>query len=291
MNKEISHRIPYWIKSKVLSCQQNTRRILKSYKVNTVCEHARCPNIGECYSKSAATFMILGTKCTRNCGFCSIDYSPPDPIDPEEPYRVALAARELGLKYIIITSVTRDDLPDGGAGHFAHTVDAIKKIINKAKVEVLIPDFKGSKDAIDTVIDSKPDVFGHNVETIPRLYNLIRPGADYIRSLNILRYAKEISTDIIIKSGLMLGLGETIKEVMEVLKELNEVGCDFITIGQYLRPTKKNLQVVEYIHPEVFEKIRLAANDIGFKYVASSPLVRSSYNAEDIFTTFNTQNA
>ncbi|MGB9716590.1 MAG: lipoyl synthase [Thermodesulfovibrionales bacterium] len=284
-------RIPDWIRTKGLSCQHNTRHILKNYRVNTVCENARCPNIGECYSRSAATFMILGTKCTRNCGFCSVESSPPEPLDPEEPYRVAFAARELGLKYIVITSVTRDDLPDGGARHFAHTVYAVKKIINKAKVEVLTPDFKGNKDSIAIVIESEPDVFGHNVETIPRLYNQVRKGADYIRSLNVLRYARRISPDINIKSGLMLGLGETIKEVIEVLKELNEAGCDFITIGQYLRPTKKNLPVVEYIHPEIFEKLRVIAIDIGFKYVASSPLVRSSFNAEEMFISLNNQNA
>lgn len=287
MNREIVMRIPEWIKTKGLSCQHNTRHILKNYRVNTVCESARCPNIGECYSRSAATFMIMGTKCTRNCGFCSVESSLPEPLDSEEPYRVALAAKEMGLKYVVITSVTRDDLSDGGAGHFAHTVYEVKKIINNAKVEVLTPDFKGNKDAIAIVIDSKPDVFGHNVETIPRLYKIVRPGADYIRSLKVLRYARDISRSINIKSGLMLGLGETIKEVIEVLKELNDAGCDFVTIGQYLRPTKKNLPVVEYIHPEIFETIRVIAIDIGFKYVASSPLVRSSYNAEEMFISLN----
>lgn len=284
-------RIPEWIRTKALSCQHNTRHILRNYKVNTVCENARCPNIGECYSRSAATFMILGTKCTRNCGFCSVESSKPEPLDSEEPYRVALAARELGLKYIIITSVTRDDLSDGGAGHFAHTVYAIKNIISKAKVEVLTPDFKGIKDAVALVMESKPDVFAHNVETVPRLYRQVRQGADYIRSLNVLRYARKISPDTHIKSGLMLGLGETIKEVIDVLKELNEVGCDFITIGQYLRPTKKNLPVVEYIHPEIFETLRVIAIDMGFKYVASFPLARSSYNANEMLISLNNQNA
>lgn len=283
-------RIPDWIRTKGLSYQHNTRRILKNYRVNTVCENARCPNIGECYYRFTATFMILGTKCTRNCSFCSVESSLPEPLDPEEPYRVALAAKEMGLKYVVITSVTRDDLPDSGAEQFAHTVYAVKHI-NKAKVEVLTPDFKGNRDAIAIVINSKPDVFGHNVETIPRLYNLVRPGADYNRSINILRYVKEISPHTNIKSGLMLGLGETLKEVIDVLKELNEAGCDFVTIGQYLRPSKKNLPVAEYIHPDVFERLRLIAMEMGFKYVASSPLVRSSLNAEEIFLAVNKQNA
>ncbi len=284
-------RIPNWIKTKGLSYQHNTKHILKNYKVNTVCENARCPNIGECYSRSTATFMILGTKCTRNCGFCSVESSHPEHLDSEEPYRVALAAKEMGLKYVVITSVTRDDLPDGGAEHFAHTVYAVKQTINKVKVEVLTPDFKGNRDSIAMVMDSEPDVFGHNVETIPRLYNLVRPGADYVRSINILRYVKEISPHTNIKSGLMLGLGETLREVIDVLKELYEAGCDFVTIGQYLRPSKKNIPVVEYLHPEVFEKIRLIAIEMGFKYVASSPLVRSSLNAEEMFLAVNKQNA
>ncbi|NWF51841.1 MAG: lipoyl synthase [Nitrospirae bacterium] len=284
-------RLPDWIKTRGLSCQHNTKQILKKFKVNTVCENARCPNIGMCYSKPTATFMILGAKCTRNCSFCSVESSFPEPIDSDEPIRVALAAKEMGLKYIIITSVTRDDLLDGGSQHFANTVTAVKSIINNAKVEVLTPDFKGDISAIDTVMNSKPDVFGHNVETIPRLYPIVRPRADYNRSLNVLRYAKEISTDTNIKSGIMLGLGETFKEIIEVLKELKEVGCDFITIGQYLRPTKTNLPVVEYINPNIFEEIRIIAIEMGFKYVASAPLVRSSMNAEEMCMLGNKQNA
>jgi lipoic acid synthetase len=291
MKGDYALRLPDWIKTKGLSCQHNTKHILKNYRVNTVCENARCPNIGECYSKPTATFMILGSKCTRNCGFCSVESSFPEPVDSEEPIRIALAAKEMGLKYIIITSVTRDDLLDGGSQHFAETVSTIKKIINNAKVEVLVPDFKGDINAIDIVMDSKPDVFGHNVETVPRLYPIVRPRADYNRSLNVLRYAKEISTDTNIKSGIMLGLGETFNEIIEVLKELKGVGCDFITIGQYLRPSKNNLPVIEYISPNVFEEIRIIALEMGFKYVASAPLVRSSMNAEEMFILGNRQNA
>lgn len=291
MNGEFTLRLPEWIKTKGFSGIHDVKHILRSYRVSTVCEEARCPNIGECYPRPAATFMILGSKCTRNCGFCSVESSRPEPPDPGEPERVALAAKELGLKYVVITSVTRDDLPDGGAGDFAQTVYAVKRHIKEAKVEVLTPDFKGDVNAINTVMDSRPDVYGHNVETVPRLYHVVRPQADYIRSLSILGYAKKISPDTNTKSGLMLGLGETLKEVIDVLRDLNDAGCDFVTIGQYLRPSKKNLSVVEYIKPDMFERLRLIAIDMGFKYVASSPLVRSSMNAEEMYGATRVKNA
>lgn len=284
-------RLPEWIKTKSFSGIHNTKLALRSYRVYTVCEEARCPNIGECFSRRAITFMILGSKCTRNCGFCSVESSCPELPDPEEPERVALAAKEIGLKYVVITSVTRDDLLDGGAGHFAQTVYAVKRHIKEAKIEVLTPDFRGNTSAIIKVIGSRPDVFGHNVETVPRLYSAVRPKADYIRSLGILKYVKKISPDTNTKSGVMLGLGETLNEVIDVLTELNNAGCDFVTIGQYLRPSKKNLPVVEYIKPDMFEKLRLIAIDIGFKYVASSPLVRSSMNAEEMYGVVREQNA
>ena len=290
MNGEFALRLPEWIKTKGFSGIHDIKQILRSYRVSTVCEEARCPNIGECYSRPAAAFMILGSKCTRNCGFCSVESSWPELLDPEEPERVALAAKEMGLKYVVITSVTRDDLPDGGAGHFAQTVYAVRRHIKDAKVEVLTPDFKGDLGAIIAVMDSKPDVYGHNVETVPRLYHVVRPQADYIRSLSVLRYAKKISSGTNTKSGLMLGIGETLKEVIDVLRELNDAGCDFVTIGQYLRPSKKNLPVVEYIKPDMFEKLRLIAIDMGFKYVASSPLVRSSMNAEEMYGAVGKQN-
>lgn len=207
----------------------------------------------------------------------------PEPLDLAEPERVAQAAKEMRLKYVVITSVTRDDLPDGGAGHFARTVDAVRRYLQNAQVEVLTPDFNGGIGALVTVLKSRPDVFGHNVETVPRLYPIVRPRADYNRSLHILKYAKKIAPDIYTKSGLMLGLGETFDEVTDVLKVLCDTGCDFVTLGQYLRPSRKNLPVVEYIRPEVFERLRNRALNMGFKYVASSPLMRSSMNAEEIY--------
>lgn len=280
-------RLPEWIRTKGFEGIHDTKRILRSHKVSTVCEEARCPNIGECYSRPTATFMILGSKCTRNCGFCFVETSRPEPLDPEESERVAMAAKEMGLKYIVITSVTRDDLPDGGAGHFARTVYAVRRYLRDAKVEVLTPDFKGDMSALITVLSSRPDVYGHNMETVPRLYTAVRPRADYIRSLYILKRAKKIAPDIKTKSGLMLGLGETLDEVTDVLKDLCDAGCDFVTLGQYLRPSRRNLPVVEYIRPEIFERLRNRALDMGFKYVASAPLVRSSMNAEEMYNNKN----
>jgi lipoic acid synthetase len=282
-------RLPEWIRTKGFEGVHDTKRILRSYKVSTVCEEARCPNIGECYSRPTATFMILGSKCTRNCGFCSVESSRPESLDNTEPERVAQAAQEMKLKYVVITSVTRDDLPDGGAGHFARTVDAVRKHLHDAKIEVLTSDFNGDMGALMTILSSRPDVFGHNVETVPRLYSVVRPRADYNRSLDIVQYAKKIAPDIYTKSGLMLGLGETFDEVTDVLKDLCDAGCDFITLGQYLRPSRKNLPVVEYIRPDVFERLRNRALNMGFKYVASSPLVRSSMNAEEMFKKVNSE--
>jgi lipoic acid synthetase len=273
-------RLPEWIKTKSSTGIHDTKRILRTYRLSTVCEEARCPNIGECYSMPTATFMILGSKCTRNCGFCSVESSAAEPLDHEEPERVALAAKEMGLRYVVITSVTRDDFPDGGAEHFAETVRAVRKYLPHTKVEVLTPDFKGSVDSLRTVAQSGPDVFGHNVETVARLYPSVRPQADYLRSLDVLKQAKSIAPEIHTKSGLMLGLGETFDEVIEVLEDFRGVDCDFVTIGQYLRPSKMNLPVVEYVRPETFEKLRLIALSMGFAYAASSPLVRSSLHAE-----------
>ena len=276
-------RLPEWIKVKNLEGLHNTKQILRSYGVSTVCEDARCPNVHECFSRPTATFMILGSKCTRNCGFCSVESSIPEPVNPEEPRSVAMAAKEMGLRYVVVTSVTRDDLCDGGAGHFAKTIYAIRKYLPAARVEVLTPDFKGNLNDLNTVLYSSPDVYAHNVETVPRLYPVVRPLANYRRSLNILEYAKKITPEINIKSGLMLGLGETIDEVVDVLRDLCSAGCEFVTIGQYLRPSRLNLPVVEYIRPEIFERLRLEAMDMGFKYVASAPLVRSSKNAEEMY--------
>jgi len=280
-------RLPEWIRIKGFDAIHDTKRLLRNYKITTVCEEARCPNIGKCYSKPTATFMILGSKCTRNCGFCSVESSRPEPPDPEEPERVAQAAKEMGLRHVIVTSVTRDDLPDGGAGHFASTVHAIRNKLSDAKIEVLTPDFKGNMDALIVVLSSRPDILGHNVETVPRLYPTVRSKAEYNRSLHILKYVKEIMPDIHTKSGLMLGLGETFDETTDVLKDLRKTGCDSVTMGQYLRPSRKNLPVVEYVRPEIFWRLRNKAVQIGFKYVASSPLVRSSLDAEEMFTGVN----
>jgi lipoic acid synthetase len=282
MNKG-SLRLPEWIRAKNHGGLHDTKQVLRSYGLATVCEEARCPNIGECFSRPTATFMILGSKCTRNCGFCSVESSIPEPLDPEEPERVAMAAKEMGLRYVVITSVTRDDLYDGGAEHFAKTVYAVKKYLPDTRVEVLTPDFKGNLNALNRVLHSRPDVYNHNVETVPRLYPVVRPGADYRRSLNILKYAKKIAPQINIKSGIMLGLGETLDEVIDVLRDLRNAGCELVTIGQYLRPSRLNLPVVEYIRPGVFERLRLKALNMGFKYVASAPLVRSSMNAEEMY--------
>ncbi len=276
-------RLPEWIKVKSPIGVHNTKQILRNHRLSTVCEEARCPNIGECFSKPTATFMILGSACTRNCGFCSVESSAPESLDEMEPERVALAAKDMRLKYVVVTSVTRDDLPDGGAKHFAETVKAVKKHLPKTTVEVLTPDFKGDYNSLKTVLDSAPDVYNHNVETVPRLYPYVRPQANYERSLNVLRNAKKIALDINAKSGLMVGLGETFNEVVSVLKDLRDAGCDTVTIGQYLRPSKQNLPVKEYVRPEIFNEYKETAVKIGFKYVASSPLVRSSMNAEEMF--------
>jgi len=227
--------------------------------------------------------MILGSACTRNCGFCSVRSSPPEPVNDDEPGNVALAAMEMGLKYVVITSVTRDDLPDGGADHFAGTIKAVRKMIPQARVEVLTPDFQGDKDALETVLKAGPDVFNHNVETIERLYPGVRPFADYRRSLELIRTAKSKAPEIYTKSGFMLGLGETYHEAVSLLRDLRRSDCDFVTIGQYLRPTRNNLPVVEYVLPEVFEKLRVEALDMGFLSAVSGPLVRSSMNAEDMY--------
>ena len=280
-------RLPEWIRVKSSYGIHDTKRLLRSHKITTVCEEARCPNIAKCYSKPTATFMILGSKCTRNCGFCSVESSRPEPLDIEEPERVAQAAKEMGLKHVIVTSVTRDDLPDGGAGHFASTVHAIRNKLSNAKIEVLTPDFKGNQGALMVVLSSRPNILGHNVETVPRLYPAVRSQADYTRSLHILKYVKKIMPDMHTKSGLMLGLGETFAEVTDVLEDLKETGCDSVTIGQYLRPSKKNLPVSDYIRPEIFERLRKSALEMGFMHVASSPLVRSSLDAGEMFTGVN----
>jgi lipoic acid synthetase len=276
-------RLPEWIRSGRRAEVHGTKHLLRRHGISTVCEEARCPNRVVCFTRPTAAFMILGSNCTRNCGFCSVNPGRPDPVDAAEPGKVAAAAAEMGLTYVVITSVTRDDLPDGGSGHFAETVRAVRRRLPDSRIEVLTPDFRGDTAALKTVLDSGPDVYNHNIETIGRLYATVRPGADYRRSLSVLEQAKKIRPAVKTKSGLMLGLGETLSEVRLLFRDLRGAGCDFVTIGQYLRPTRKNLPVVEYVRPEIFEDLRITALGMGFIHAASAPLVRSSMNAEEMY--------
>ena len=255
------------------------KAILKKMHLNTVCVEANCPNRMECFSSRTATFMILGSVCTRNCRFCNVTPGTPEMVDAGEPERLARAAAELGLRHVVVTSVTRDDLPDGGAGHFAAVIQELRRYVPGATVEVLIPDFKGDPAALQTVLDAAPEIINHNVETVPRLYRDVRPQADYRQSIELLRRVTESGTRAAAKTGLMVGLGETRDEVLSLFDDLREAGCDFLTIGQYLAPSKEHFPVVEYILPEVFDYYRLEAESRGFRFVASAPFVRSSYRA------------
>ena len=275
-------RHPEWIKVKSTGTHE-TRKVLRYHGVSTVCEEAMCPNQGVCFSHGTATFLILGDRCTRNCSFCAVESSEPLPPDLHEPGKVANAAHELGLKFVVITSVSRDDLPDGGAGQFAQTIKAVRNKIYAIRIEVLTPDFKGDTEALTTVLDAGPDVFNHNVETVPRLYSTVRPMADYGMSINIIKTAKQLYPDMKTKSGIMLGLGERGPEVLRVMDDLRSADCDFLTIGQYLRPRRVNTPVVDYIRPEVFEEYRVKGIEMGFRAVASSPLTRSSMEASAMF--------
>ena len=274
---------PDWLRIRVQGDHKlsETEDILKRLSLNTVCEEANCPNRMECFNKKTATFMILGRMCTRNCTFCNVEKNLPQQVNPEEPKNVARAAAEMNLKHVVITSVTRDDLSDGGAGHFAKVIEELRKLDSKVAIEVLIPDFKGDEQALLKVIKARPDIINHNVETVPMLYHEVRPMAVYERSLKLLSNVKKYSNDIYTKSGIMLGLGEDMEQVKEVLKDLRKVECDLLTIGQYLAPSKRHHPVIEYIHPDIFEEYKKIAYDLGFKYVASAPLVRSSYNAAE----------
>lgn len=257
--------------------------LLEKYSLNTVCDGANCPNKAECFSKKTATFMIMGNECSRNCRFCDVKMSKNLlPLDPNEPENLAKATIELGLKHVVVTSVTRDDLPDGGADHFAQTIRAIRAKDKSIIIEVLISDLQGDKDALKIVVDAEPDIINHNVETVPSLYTKVRPMAIYQRSLDVLANVKEMNPKIFTKSGVMLGLGEEYEQVMEVFKDLREIDCDFLTVGQYLPPSTSHVELKEYIHPDLFEKYRVDAMELGFKFVASSPLVRSSYKASDM---------
>jgi lipoic acid synthetase len=255
--------------------------LLTGSRLHTVCEEARCPNQGECWTRGTATFMLLGETCTRSCGFCAVATGRPAPPDPEEPRHVAEASGRLGLKFVVVTSVARDDLKDGGASHFAATVRAIRERNPEARVEVLVPDFKGDPDSIQIVVESGPTVFNHNLETVERLTKRVRIQARYSRSLDVLRIAKEQGQPKT-KTGIMLGLGETEEEVLALLQDARAAGCDILTIGQYLQPTKQHLPVVEFVHPDRFKAFEGAAYALGFASVFSGPLVRSSYHAEAV---------
>jgi lipoic acid synthetase len=256
---------------------------LREHRLNTVCESARCPNIHECFARGSATFMILGNECTRSCGFCSVPRGRGEPLDPAEPENVARMAAALGLRYVVITSVNRDEMADGGAGHWAATVRAVRGALPQARVEVLTPDFRGVFSALKTVLAAGPHVFNHNMETVPRLYRHVRPQADYRQSLEVLAGAKRHSPNVLTKSGLMLGLGEEGAEIEQLLRDLWEVGCDVVTIGQYLQPTRRNLRVIRYVEPAEFEHYREFGMALGFRNVFSGPLVRSSYMADAAF--------
>jgi lipoic acid synthetase len=258
-----------------------THDLLRELRLETVCENARCPNRPECYARRTATLMILGNICTRPCGFCSVPRGEPEDLEADEPERVAEAAQRLGLRHVVITSVTRDDLPDGGADHFYRCIRAVRAKTG-AVVEVLTPDFLGDTEAVDRVLEARPEIYNHNMETVPRLYKKVRGRADYQRSLNLLDYVKRQSPSTITKSGLMLGLGESIEELLGVLADLRSVKCDTLTLGQYLAPTLKHIPVTRYLPPQEFDDLADLARSLGFSQVASGPFVRSSYHAEEM---------
>jgi lipoyl synthase len=272
---------PPWLKARFPSGARfaHITDLLRDQSLHTVCEEARCPNIGECFNAGTATFMILGDTCTRACGFCAVDSGRPDGLDLLEPYRLAKTVQALGLDYVVITSVNRDDLPDGGASVFAACIRAIRRLRPDCEVEVLIPDFEGNRDALAAVLEAHPVVLNHNIESVPRLYPRVRPKARYERSLALFRQAKEIAPETPVKSGLMVGLGETFEEVVTVLRDLRDAGVDLVTVGQYLRPTPKHLPVDRYVTPEEFDRIREVGDALGFAHVEAGPFVRSSYHA------------
>ncbi|KAA8679084.1 lipoyl synthase [Clostridium sp. HV4-5-A1G] len=261
--------------------REYVEKILKSLSLNAVCTEANCPNYLECFNRKTATFMILGINCTRNCRFCNVTFGKPDPIDVNEPENVAKAVAQLGLKYVVITSVTRDDLNDGGAEHFAQVVKWIRKLSPSTKTEVLIPDLKGDVDSLKIITQVSPVVIGHNIETVPRLYSEVRPQAIYKRSLEVIKNVKFLNPSIYSKSSIMLGLGETRGEVIRTFKDLRDAGCEILTIGQYLSPSKYHHAVVEYVEPKTFREYKDLALEMGFTYVASAPYVRSSYHADE----------
>jgi lipoic acid synthetase len=275
-------RKPGWLKVKA-NFDKNYRKLKKLLDqsgLHTVCQEASCPNISECFSQKTATFMILGRICTRSCTFCDVEKGTPEKLDSDEPRRLAEMVKKLDLEYVVVTSVTRDDLKDGGASFFSETVREIKKINPETKVEVLIPDLKGSLEALKVVTKSCPEVLNHNLETVERLYPEVRPEADYQRSLEVIHHAKKLNREIVTKSGLMVGLGEDVNEVIQTMRDLRKAGCDLLTIGQYLRPPSSSYEVRRYYHPDEFQELKRLGENLGFKNVESAPLVRSSYQAK-----------
>lgn len=279
----MQRRLPDYLKRPIIDTDKTrtVRRILKTKCLNTVCENARCPNKNECYTKNTATFLIMGNNCTRNCRYCNITCAKPEMLDKEEPQHVAEAVQALGLKYAVITSVTRDDLPDGGAQHFANCIYEIRKISPDVKVEILTPDFKGNKNSLDTIIKAHPDVFNHNIETVRSVFKTARPQGNYDCSLDVLKYIKN-NSDILTKSGLMIGLGETFEDIEQTLLDLKNVGCDIVTIGQYIQPSKEHLAVSKYYTLSEYEDLKALAEKIGIKHYQIGPLVRSSYRASEL---------
>lgn len=276
-------RKPEWLRigsmdrDKIREVQQ----ILRKLNLHTVCEESMCPNISKCFEKKTATFLVMGGICTRNCKFCDIKFGKPLPLDPLEPDHIVEATKKLGLRHVVITSVTRDDLPDGGAAHFAEITEKLRDYNKDIIIELLIPDLKGNEEHIRIVVESKPDIINHNIEVIPRLFRKVTPQANYEKSLKLLKVVKEMNPEIHTKSGLMVGLGENKEEVFELLKDLKETECDILTIGQYLKPPSSDLEIEEYVHPNVFKEYEAKAYEMGFKFVASAPFVRSSFNAEE----------
>lgn len=290
MNSQIKNlKKPDWLKKQLFNMnkENEVKNIIKKKALHTVCEEAHCPNRGECYSQKQATFLLMGNQCTRNCRFCHIDKSlSPLPLDDKEPLKIAETVKEMGLKYVVLTSVTRDDLEDGGAAHFSKTVEEIHKISSGINVEVLVPDFENDKESIDIILNSKICVFNHNLETVPRLYKEVRPMASYSRSLEVLKYVKKKRLDLLIKTGIMVGMGEDVGEVKSVMDDFCGIGGDIITIGQYLAPGKDYYPVKSYLNEDFYQELITYGRKIGIKEVVAGPFVRSSYNAEKSFFNF-----
>ena len=276
-------RLPEYLKRPIIDTDKTrtVRKILKHNCLNTVCENARCPNKNECYTKNTATFLIMGNVCTRNCRYCNISCNKPEALDSDEPKHIAKAVSDLGLRYAVITSVTRDDLPDGGAEHFANCIKEIRKLSPECKIEILTPDFKGDKKSLDIIINAHPDVFNHNIETVRGIFKTARPQGNYDISLNVLSYVKN-NSNIQTKSGLMIGLGENFEQIKETLCDLKNAGCDILTIGQYIQPSKEHLPVEKYYSLDEYEQLKKLADDVGFIKHQIGPLVRSSYNASEL---------